>query len=94
MIDIIQLSEFGEIDPDISFTFEPLYQMNDEQKASIRKTDADTDSVLIAANVISTDEARERLANDENSPYHSLEINDEIDKEDDIEEEDNTENII
>ncbi|SCZ55779.1 MULTISPECIES: DUF1073 domain-containing protein [Photorhabdus] len=76
MIDIIQLSEFGEIDPDISFTFEPLYQMTDEQKANIRKTDADTDSVLIAANVISTDEARERLANDENSPYHSLEIND------------------
>ena len=79
VIDLIQLSLFGDIDDDIDFKFEPLYQMSELDQANVHKLEADTDAVLIGVNVITTDEARERVAGDPDSPYQSLELNDEID---------------
>lgn len=75
VLEIIQLSEFGAVDPDVTFDFEPLWEADGTEMATIRKTDADTDAVLIAAGVITQDESRERLIGDEGSPYHSLESN-------------------
>ena len=75
VFEIIQLSEFGEIDPEIGYEFEPLYQMDEVQKSTIRKSDADTDAVLIGAGVISPDESRSRVIADPDSRYHSLESN-------------------
>jgi len=72
VIDIIQLSEFGEIDDDITFDFESLEEMSDEQKANIRKINADTDVTLIDGGVISPDESRQRIANDPDSGYDGL----------------------
>jgi phage-related protein (TIGR01555 family) len=71
-IDLIQLSLFGSIDEDIGFSFNPLYQSTDIERATIRKTDAETDAVLIGANVITTEEARSRLKSDPSNGYHSL----------------------
>ena len=86
-IDIIQLSEFGEIDPDITFKFEPLMELTEEQKANIRKTEAETDDILVNnVGSLSPDEARERLATDPNSPYNALELNN-----DDLDDEEETE---
>lgn len=88
-INIIQLSEFGEIDPDISFKFEPLMELSNEEKANIRKTEAETDDILVNnVGSLSADESRERLAADPDSPYHSLELNnnDGIEEEEDSEE--------
>lgn len=87
-LEVIQLSEFGEIDPDITFMFVPLYQLDDLQKAQIRKSDADTDAVLTGAGIISPTEARERLAADPENGYHSLEI--EPDDDPEFEDEDET----
>lgn len=81
VIDLAQLSLFGDIDPDIDFHFEPLYQMSELEQAQIRKADADTDAVLVGISAISTDEVRERLAADPDSPYQSLDLNEEIDNE-------------
>lgn len=75
VLDLVQLSEFGEIDPDITFEFVPLWEMSEVERATVRKSDADTDAVLVGAGVISSDEVRERLAADPDSPYHSLEVN-------------------
>lgn len=83
-LDIIQLSEFGDIDPDITFDFEPLYEMSSKEKADIRKVDADTDAVYIAAGALSANEVREKIADDPDSPYHSLDLSDDLE----IEEED------
>lgn len=82
LLNIIQLSEFGEIDPDITFTFEPLYELNDPEKAQVRKTDAETDSVLIASGVIAPDESRARIAADPESGYNGLDLNVEIEEPD------------
>ena len=73
---VVQLSLFGEIDPDIGFKWEPLWTLDEAERATMRKTDADTDVVLINAGVISPEESRKRVAADEDSPYAGLDIND------------------
>ncbi|KAA0089349.1 DUF1073 domain-containing protein [Paraburkholderia sp. T12-10] len=75
ILNIAQLSLFGKIDPEIGFSWEPLRTMSEEQRSTIRKAEADTDAVLIGAGVISQDEARTRVANEEDSPYHGLDVN-------------------
>lgn len=72
-LEVIQLSEFGEIDPEIGFKFEALWELDDAGKAAVDKTRADADSVRIADGVIDNEEARTRLAADPESPYHGLE---------------------
>ena len=71
-LNIIQLSEFGQIDPGIDFEFCPLYQMDEAQQATIRKTEADTDAVYIQSGVLDPAEVRQRIADDASSPYHGL----------------------
>ncbi|MEX5413399.1 DUF1073 domain-containing protein [Atlantibacter hermannii] len=79
VLDVIQLSEFGDIDPDITFEFEPLYEMSAKEKAEIRKIDADTDAVYVSTvGALSANEVREKIADDPDSPYHSLDLSDEI----------------
>jgi len=78
VLDVIQLDEFGEIDPDITFEFEPLFQLSSLEMASQRKVEADTDAELIEAGVIDATEARARLIADPNTPYTSLENADEV----------------
>lgn len=75
-LELIQLSEFGEIDPDITFSFVPLWQMSEKELAEVRKLDADTGAVLIESGAISPQEERERVAADETNGYHSLDLAD------------------
>lgn len=79
VLDVIQLSEFGDIDPDITFEFEPLYEMSAKEKAEIRLVDAQTDAVYVTqVQALSANEVREKIADDPDSPYHSLDLSDEI----------------
>jgi phage-related protein (TIGR01555 family) len=78
VFDIIQLSKFGAIDPDITFEFAPLDEMDPLQQAQIRAADASTDAVLIGAGAISADDSRARLAADPASLYAGLEINEDL----------------
>lgn len=86
-IDLVQLNLFGDIDPDIDFVFEPLYQLSEAELATARKTEAETDSVLITAGVITQDEARTRIASDPDGAYNSLVLNDSLDTDESEEEE-------
>lgn len=74
LFNIIQLSLFGEIDPEIGFAFEPLETMDPAQRATIRKTEADAAAVWIDKGVIDPIEARKMLATQEDSPYASLDL--------------------
>jgi hypothetical protein len=80
VFDIIQLSKFGAIDPDISYEFESLDDADDVELASIRKMDIDGSIALIGAGVISADEARAKLASNLSSGYDNLDLNVEIDE--------------
>jgi Uncharacterized protein conserved in bacteria len=77
IIDIIQLSEFGEIDSDLTSEFVPLYEMTPEQRAGIRKTEAETDQIYAGLGAVSGDEVREKESKNPDSPYNGLEMNDE-----------------
>lgn len=87
VMDIIQLSEFGDIDPDITFEFESLHEMTREQQAAIRKTEAETDQIYESIGSVTNNEVREKLASDPNSPYSGLDLSGEIEIDDDEDDE-------
>lgn len=72
ILKVVQLSLFGEIDPDIGIDFVPLYQMTPQEEADIRLKDSQAGTAYIAAGVIDPSEERERLARDPNSGYQGL----------------------
>jgi uncharacterized protein len=74
VIDVIQLSEFGDIDPTITFDFEPLWQMDEKDEAAIRKSDADADAAYVNMGAVSNEEVRERLSNDETGLYRGVNL--------------------
>lgn len=78
IIKVIQLSLFGDIDEDISFSFVPLFQMDPEQEARIRLSDAQAGQVYISGGVIDPSEERERIARDPLSGYVGLDTSIEI----------------
>lgn len=72
VIDLVQLSLWGEIDPDIRWHFVPLHQLNENELATLRKSNADAASVYIAAGVLSAEDERTRLAGEEDGLYAGL----------------------
>ena len=74
ILEVVQLSLFDEIDPTITFEFNPLWEMSDKDKADIRKADAEADATYVDAGVVDPDEVRQRLQNDETSLYHGIDL--------------------
>jgi len=72
IIQVLQMSLFGDIDDSIIFTFNPLAEDDERKIAEINKMQVDTDSALIANGVITPEEARKRLIDDTDSGYNSL----------------------
>lgn len=72
IVELAQVSLWGAVDDGIDFVFVPLYQLSELEQATMRKTQADTDQVLITAGVITEDEARGRVVGDEEGPYAGL----------------------
>ena len=78
MLKLVQLSLFGEIDPDITFEFNPLYQMTEEQMSTIRVNDSVRAGNYIDRGVLDAQEERERLARDPDSGYQGIDVEREI----------------
>lgn len=74
LLKMVQLSLYGEIDPEIGFEWVPLYSLDEGELATVRKTNAETDITYLDAGVISPDEVRIRLANEEESLYAGLDL--------------------
>lgn len=72
ILGFVQLSLFGEVDPDISFDFVPLWSMSEKEEAELKKLQQETDGADIDKGVLDPQERRERIINDEDSPYHDL----------------------
>lgn len=79
ILNIVQLSLFGEIDPDIGFTWNQLKVVTQKELADIRKTEAETDIAHLDAGILSQEEVRKKLANEEESPYSGIDLNAVID---------------
>ena len=76
ILNLVQLTLFGEIDPDISFQFEPLGVQNELEVAQTQKTRMETHAIGIEANIITNEEARRSVAADEDTPYAGLDVDD------------------
>jgi uncharacterized protein len=69
ILKIAQLSLFGEIDPNIGFKFNPLYQMTVKEQAEIREIDSRVDCAYIDRGVIDPTEIRTKLVRDPENDY-------------------------
>lgn len=71
-LDVLQANIFGEVDPAISFSFVPLADDDNLQKATVQKMQADTAAVYIQSGVLDAAEERARLVADPESEYSTL----------------------
>ena len=78
LLNLVQLSLFGEIDKEISFMWEPLKTMSPEQISNMRRLEAETDSIDINSGALTPEERRKRIANEEDSPYAALDLDEVI----------------
>ena len=73
ILDLLQLNLFGEIDPDLTFDFNPLDEDDERTTAEVEKLKADTSAIYLDRGVITEDELRETLRQDDKAPYGALE---------------------
>lgn len=76
IVDLIQLSEFGDIDTSIQVAFEPLWAMSDAERATVEKTEAETDQIRVDSGVLRPEEVRRNVATDPDSRYPGLDVDD------------------
>lgn len=76
VVALAQINLWGVIDKDLTFIFEPLWEMDDKDLAAIRKTDADAAGVYIDKGVLHPEEVRQQLHDDQDSPFNSIDVSD------------------
>lgn len=74
--DLVQLNLFGNIDPAIKWEFNPLYQLNDKELAEVQDLKGKNAAQLVAASIVSPQEARKALSKDEQSPFSGIDVDD------------------
>jgi uncharacterized protein len=74
IIHFIELSLWGETDPEIVFTFESLRALSGLEESTVKKQDADAAVELIGAGVLAPEEVRRRLAADPDSGFDGLDV--------------------
>lgn len=85
ILDLIQLSEYGEIDPGLSWEWNPLYELDAKELAEVRNKNAETDRIYAELQVIDGDIIADRLAGDPTSGYAgTLGERDELDEVEDL----------
>lgn len=84
LIELVQLGIDGKIDPDVKFTFEPLWEMSAVDAATVRKTEAETDAVYVTMGAIGNDEVREKLREEDGGPYQGVDLSGDVPDTDDI----------
>ena len=73
---IIELHLWGEIDPDIVWEFIPLWELDEAAKASVWKTNIDSDVEAVNAGILDPSEPRKRIAAAADSPYAGIDVDD------------------
>lgn len=70
---LLQLHLFGEIDPELTFDFNPLDADDDRAMAEVRKLRADTAAIYLDRGVLTEDEVRETLKADDDGVFKTIE---------------------
>lgn len=72
LMQLIQLSEFGEIDPALGWEWSPLYELDDTELADVREKNARTDQVYFDMGVLAPEAIQARLTADPLSGYAGI----------------------
>ncbi len=72
----VMLSLWGEIDPMIKASFEPLIELDEKAEAEVQKIKAETGEKLINEGVIAPKEERKRVAAELGNDYQGLDVDD------------------
>lgn len=76
VINFEQISLWGEVDPEITFIFNPLRELTEKERAEKQKQEADRDQVYVDLGAISPAEVRKRIIDDPELPYADLDPDD------------------
>lgn len=84
MLDVVQLAEWGKIDESLDFEFVPLYEPTPKEVEELRKSRADTDKTYVDAGVLSQQDIRGVVVNEQGSRYASIdeELPEELEQDD------------
>ena len=72
LINFMQLSLWGEIDPEITYDFEPLWETSEKEKADLQKAQAETRQLYIDMGVMAPEEVRKVIIDDPELPFTDL----------------------
>lgn len=76
IIELIQVLIWGDVDPDITFVFKPLFGLSELEESQVRANDAATDKAYCEAGILDPIEVRQVLADDPDSRYHGITVED------------------
>ena len=76
VLDFIQLSLFGEIDPSITFEFEPLWSLDEKAQAEVEEIEMRTNVGYADAGVVSPEEVRGVIIKKPDSEFAGLDPDD------------------
>jgi phage-related protein (TIGR01555 family) len=74
ILNFVQLSLYNEVDEDIVFEFNPLWQLDDQAKAAVENMKAQTHAIYAGLGAVDDNEVRESLREDKSSLYASLDL--------------------
>lgn len=74
MMHFLMLSLWGEVDEDIVVDFKSLWQLDEAGQVGVQKTRADIDDAYVAMGVVTPEEIRERLAQDDETQYQGIDL--------------------
>lgn len=72
VLQLVQLSLFGAVDPDITWQWEKLHEATEVEQAEIERAQMETDRGYIEAGVVSPEQVAQRLSADPTSPYSGI----------------------
>src|SRR5437868_6759506 len=76
VIELVQLSLWGEIDDEITFVFKPLWSMTEKEMSEIDKHEAEADQIRIDSGVLDPAEVRKAVAAKPGSRYADINVAD------------------
>lgn len=72
ILELIMLSEFGEIDENITFKFNPLFQLDAKEEAEVKLSNAQSHSIYINDGVFTPEEIRALITKDLDSGFDGI----------------------
>lgn len=76
ILDLVQIRLSGSVDKSITFDFSPLSEDDQAAMANTQKVKADTMAVLLDRQIVSPEECRKRLADDPDSGFSDIDVDD------------------